>query len=792
MASFYPFGRLHYSDYVQGEYYVRDITGAVKLSGDETAKTIARYGKLNLAATALQTFATLASDEALRREFGCGFDAVNRTLEWGLDVLSQGLDSVRSSIEDLNASFGYNIGLVIAQLQVQNQQLLGVVERLDAIHKTLENPALTQAREFYRTGCERLERGLLDKALEAFHKSEEKNDTDYLTELQIGRLYLYGRDEDDNVVDLERARRHLLLAAKYGRAEVAFLPAAVASVAESHLHAAIACYLLAGEATLAGDKPESDKLLDESIRLALDAAKLRPKLGEAHYQAATGLALLARPDEAAASLEQAIAVDRRYSLNAADDPNFASMRDTVATLLERLRADALARSTELLAEKRREIDSLVYIGEKAQSVRRELETRLGKAEQMVARATLFDSQDAVRELDFSSVSGAQSASATHEPTTLTGHTEGVYPVAFSPDGCLLASGSDDDTIKLWDVRERRELATLKGHTDSAYSVVFSPDGRLLASGSRDKTVKLWDAHERRELTMLKGHTNAVNSVAFSPDGCLLASGSMDKTVKLWNVRGRCELTALTGHAEGVTSVAFSPDGCLLASGSFDHNVKLWDVRKRRELATLTGHTGWVHSVAFSPDGCLLASGSSDKTLKLWDVRERRVLTTLTGHAEGVGSVAFSPDGCLLASGSSDKTLKLWGVCERRELTTLTGHTKEVLSAAFSPDGCLLASGSYDNTVKLWDVLAQCVVSRVEWERVQAARRVAEASRIEQERKAREEREAAEATRREREAQKLREERRAKGLCINCGAKLGFARRLGGHATCSDCEAKRDA
>jgi parallel beta-helix repeat protein len=162
-------------------------------------------------------------------------------------------------------------------------------------------------------------------------------------------------------------------------------------------------------------------------------------------------------------------------------------------------------------------------------------------------------------------------------TTLTGHTDPVRSVAFSPDGRLLASGSYDNTIKLWEVASGREVRTLTGHTGDVTSVAFSPDGRLLASGSVDDTIKLWDVATGREVRTLSGHTSDVNSVAFSPDGRLLASGSDDKTIKLWDVATGSLVRTLSGHTSDVNSVAFSPDGRLLASGSDDNTIRLWDI-----------------------------------------------------------------------------------------------------------------------------------------------------------------------------------------------------------------------
>jgi serine/threonine protein kinase/sugar lactone lactonase YvrE len=285
--------------------------------------------------------------------------------------------------------------------------------------------------------------------------------------------------------------------------------------------------------------------------------------------------------------------------------------------------------------------------------------------------------------------------------TLTGHTNFVESVAFSPDGRWLASGSWDNTIKLWDVASGQNIRTLTDHTYFVTSVAFSPDGRWLASGSSDQTIKLWDVASGQSLRTLTGHASSVLEVAFSPDGRWLASGNYDKTVKLWDVATGREVRTLTGHTREVTNVVFSPDGRWLASGSDDITIKLWDVATGQNIRTVTGHTSEVNSVAFSPDGRWLASGSSDTTIKLWDVASGQNIRTLTDHTSIVNDVAFSPDGRWLASGSWDHSIKLWNVASGQNVRTLTGHTRAVTSVAFSPDGRWLASGSLDKTIQLW-------------------------------------------------------------------------------------------
>lgn len=303
----------------------------------------------------------------------------------------------------------------------------------------------------------------------------------------------------------------------------------------------------------------------------------------------------------------------------------------------------------------------------------------------------------------------QAVYSVRERDRLEGHQGNIGSVVFSPDRKTLASASEDNTVKLWNVKKHTLRKTLVGHQDGVHSLSFSPDSKILASASNDGTVKLWNFFngtltKAPVLKTIKAHNDRVLSVTFSPDGKILASASQDGTVKLWDVNRATELKTLTGHSDLVLSVTFSPDGKTLASSSGDRTVKLWNVEDNT-VRTLKDHRHWVRNVRFSPDGKVLASSSDDGTVKLWNVKDGKLQKTLSGHNARVSGLSFSPDGKTLASSGEDNTIKLWQVenLEGVLLETLRGHSARVAEVSFSPDGKTLASAGRDNTVRLWNL-----------------------------------------------------------------------------------------
>jgi ribosome biogenesis GTPase A len=289
---------------------------------------------------------------------------------------------------------------------------------------------------------------------------------------------------------------------------------------------------------------------------------------------------------------------------------------------------------------------------------------------------------------------------------LTGHGDHVNSVSWSPNGLLLASGSDDGIIRIWETANGQQRHKWS-HDHSVTSLSWSPDSTSLACASKDKTVRIWHEARGTETCVLEGHKNNVNAVAWSPDGKHMVSVSSDKTLRIWDPITGEERRVLRGHAGVVTSVCWSPDSAELVSGDKTGVIRFWDALTGSEKWVMQGHEGRVTSLTLSPQGTHLASASSDKTILIWSLNDRHQdPQILSGHHKSVTSVAWSPNGRNLASGSSDHTILIWDWTtvgrDRRmaQLKTLSHQGKTVLSLCWNPSGTELASGSRDHHVRI--------------------------------------------------------------------------------------------
>jgi WD40 repeat protein len=304
---------------------------------------------------------------------------------------------------------------------------------------------------------------------------------------------------------------------------------------------------------------------------------------------------------------------------------------------------------------------------------------------------------------------------------LVGHHGRVTAVAMAPNGSWLASGSDDRTVRIWDVATGQQRAVLRGHRGKVKAVAVAPGGSWLASGSDDGTVRIWDVATGQERAVLKRGRSApamwMAAVAVAPDGTWLATGGGDSAVRIWDVATWQERSVLTGHdGWGVDAVAVAPDGSWLATGGGDGTARVWDVATGQDRAVIKTHwavstrhggamTAWsaVRAVAVAPDGSWLAAVSDDGTARIWDVATRQERSVLKGHRGEMRAVAVAPDGSWLATGGQDGTVRVWDMATGQERSVLGGHVGGVTAVAVAPDGNWLATSGGDRAVRIWDM-----------------------------------------------------------------------------------------
>jgi len=340
-----------------------------------------------------------------------------------------------------------------------------------------------------------------------------------------------------------------------------------------------------------------------------------------------------------------------------------------------------------------------------------------------------------------------------EKFSLSGHRATVTQVRFHPVYSVIASCSEDASIKLWDYESGNFERSLKGHTDVVQDLAFDPSGKLLVSCSADMSIRLWDIQETYScIKTLQGHDHNVSSVTFTPSGDHVVSSSRDRTIKIWEVSTGYCIRTLVGHRDWVRQVRIFFDGSLMASCSNDQSIFVWQISTSALSSNnnleckhyeLRGHEHVVECVAWAPDNCsqaimeaagiqtnsrmqngtdnsskkqsliqntqqqrtsgpFLASGSRDKTIKIWDTTTMQLLFTLPGHNNWVRGLIFHPGGKFLLSVSDDKTLRVWELRTRRNNKTLDAHTHFVTSIDMHKTAPFVCTASVDQAIKLWE------------------------------------------------------------------------------------------
>ncbi|MBN1875578.1 MAG: CHAT domain-containing protein [Anaerolineae bacterium] len=288
--------------------------------------------------------------------------------------------------------------------------------------------------------------------------------------------------------------------------------------------------------------------------------------------------------------------------------------------------------------------------------------------------------------------------------TLKGHKDKVITVAVTPDGQWAVSGSQDKTLKVWDLMTGAEIVTLIGHTDKINAVAIMSSGQRVVSGSQDGTLKIWNLTTGMEEQTLSGQkVGSITAVIVTPDEQHVVSGSKNGTLKVWNLMTGEEIQTLIGHTDAINAIAMMPDGQRVLSASEDKTIKEWNLMTGLEERTLGTHSSSVSAIAVMPDGCYAISASVLGDFKIWNLLTGKMIR-MPGHTSLVSAVVVTSSRQQMVSASWDKTIKVWDLTTGKAECTLFGHTDKVTAMTVTPDKRYIVSASLDKTLKVWSLM----------------------------------------------------------------------------------------
>jgi WD40 repeat protein len=257
---------------------------------------------------------------------------------------------------------------------------------------------------------------------------------------------------------------------------------------------------------------------------------------------------------------------------------------------------------------------------------------------------------------------------------------------------------------VWDVFEVGHARHFEGgHKGRVKSICFARNGSLIATGSKDHRIILWEAEGGTVSGSIDTQLGSLSTIDFSPSGCLVACGSSDNSVKVFERSSGDCIAELKDHADGIVSVCFSPDGALLAS-CCSVRVNVWDVAKQELTYSIEDCGDGLSCLSWSPDGQLLANSSTgDEAIRVWSLRDIDAGPRELQGSSDINSIAFFPrNGRFIASACGDNAVRIWSITDQACVSTFSGHDHPVTAVSFSAEGEYLASFSQEDKVcKLW-------------------------------------------------------------------------------------------